>query len=137
MSSKILLKEVPIIIVMPFENKTGNDENNSISERISEEISSALTDSVTISVISYYSALYFQQQQYSISDIAKKVEIDYLVTGNLYQSEENFRLSIQLTESATEEQIWAKKIDFNREIKDINSLILSVVEIIQISVSQS
>jgi adenylate cyclase len=107
----------PSIAVLPFENMSGDAEQEYFSDGISEDIITELSRFHDLFVIARHSSFSFKNQAMDIADIGQKLGVQYLVEGSIRKSAGRVRITAQLIEVATGSHIWADRYD--RELKDI------------------
>ena len=66
------------------------------------------------------SSFAFKQQIKSIGEISKELEVDYIVEGSIRKSGERIRITAQLIEAASSNQIWGNRYD--AELADLFDL---------------
>lgn len=111
---------IPSIAVLPFENMSGDPEQEYFSDGITTSIivSLGLFDGLTVK--SQNSSFAFKDSGKSSEDIAETLKVTYLVEGSIRKSASNVRVSVQLIESASGNQVWGKHYD--AELEDILQL---------------
>jgi TolB-like protein/Tfp pilus assembly protein PilF len=112
--------EQPTILVMPFSNLSGDPEQEYFSDGITTSIILSLGLFHGISVKSQKSSFAFKRSPLSSTEIAGELQADYLVEGSIRKSATRVRVSVQLIESGSGNQIWGKQYD--KELEDILEL---------------
>ena len=108
----------PSILVMPFENQTGNSDNDFIGFGIKSNIISTLSINDSILVSSSSTGKYVQEKNYSDSEIKENYGIQYLLRGDVQGTEGAFRVTLQMTDLKKSEVVWSKLFDF-KELKEL------------------
>ena len=119
---------IPSIAVLPFENMSGDSEQEYFSDGISEDIITELSRFSDLHVIARHSSFVFKNQSIDIVDIGQKLGVQYVVEGSVRKSASRARITAQLIDVATGNHIWADRYD--RELEDIFSVQDDVVRII-------
>jgi adenylate cyclase len=107
----------PSIAVLPFSNLSGNPEQEFFSDGISEDIITALSRFHAIFVIARNSSFQYKGENVSIQKVGRELGVQYIVEGSVRRSGNRIRISAQLVEVETENQIWAERYD--RELQDV------------------
>jgi len=114
------LPEKPAIAVLPFDNMSGDPEQEYFSNGITEEIITKLSMSPGIAVIARNSTFFYKGKQIKIQQIAKELRARYVVEGSVRKAGNRVRITAQLIDATTERHLWAKTYD--HEFKDIFNL---------------
>lgn len=119
------------IAVLPFINDSSSDSTRYFINGIEVEILNNLQSIKSFErVISRTSTeQYIGSTMPSISEIAKKLGVNYIVQGSGQKYGKNFRLRVQLIRAGKENQIWAKS--YEQEIDDVNDIFNTQSEIAQ------
>ena len=138
--TKILPTDKPSILVMPFENQTGQSDNDFIGFGITSNIISNLSINDSILVSSSSTAKYVQEKNFSDEDIKVKYGIQYLLRGDVQGTEGAFRVTLQMTDLKKSEVVWSKLFDF-KELKELfpvqEKISLAILEQMRIKTSGS
>lgn len=118
----------PSIAVLPFDNMSGDAEQEYFSDGITEDIITELSRFHDLIVIARHSSFVFKGQALDIADIGNKLGVQYILEGSVRKSGARVRISAQLIEVATGKHLWADRYD--RELEDIFSVQDEVVRII-------
>ena len=107
----------PSIAVLPFNNMSGDVEQEYFSDGLTEDIITELSRFHDLFVIARHSSFAFKNQALDIADIGKNLGVQYLVEGSIRKSARRVRITAQLIEVATGNHVWADRYD--RELEDI------------------
>jgi len=97
------------IIVLPFENLSPDPEQEYFCDGMTEEIISDLSKVQTLKVISRSSAMTFKGTKKKVRDIAKDVNVQYVLEGSVRKAGNDLRITAQLIEAASDVHLWAEK----------------------------
>jgi adenylate cyclase len=111
------LPERPSIAVLPFENMSGDPEQEYFSDGITEDIITELSRFRSLFVIARNSSFAFRGQKADLSEIARKLGVQYLVEGSVRKAGSRVRVTAQLIEGTTGHHLWAERYD--RDLEDI------------------
>ena len=109
------------IAVLPFINDNPSDTNNPIINGINRDISGNLQSIKDLSVVSQYSVgKYRDPSKYNIREIAKDLNVNYLVTGSGQKYGTSLILRVELIDAINDRTLWSKPYQQEiHETKDI------------------
>ena len=107
----------PSIAVLPFTNMSGDAEQQYFSDGITEDIITELSRFRSLFVIARNSSFQFRNRVIDMKRIGRELGVQYLVEGSIRRSGERLRVTAQLVEADTGNQIWAERYD--RDAHDI------------------
>jgi TolB-like protein len=118
----------PIIVVLPFENLSGNADQQYFSDGIAGEITDRLARFRKFVVIGKHSSAAFRGAAPDFSAVHEKLKADFVVTGSVRRSEDRIRIALRLSDARSEEAIWAERYD--RPIAELFSLQDEISELV-------
>ncbi len=104
-------QERPSIAVLPFGNLSGEREQEYLADGITEDIITALTRFRWFFVIARNSSFAYKGRSLDAKQVAQELGVRYLLEGSVRKSGERIRISVQLVDAATANQIWAERYD--------------------------
>jgi len=114
------LPDKPSIAVLPFDNMSGDPEQEYISDGITEEIITALSKIPDLFVISRNSTFTYKGKPVKVKQVAEEFGVQYVLEGSVRTSEDRVRITAQLIDAIKGHHLWAERYD--RELKDIFAL---------------
>jgi TolB-like protein/Tfp pilus assembly protein PilF len=111
------LPDKPSIAVLPFDNMSGDPEQDYFSDGITEDIITELSRFPELFVIARNSAFVFKGKAVDIKDAAQKLGVRYLVEGSVRKAGNRVRITAQLIDASVGGHVWADRYD--RELEDI------------------
>jgi serine/threonine-protein kinase len=109
------------LAVLPLENLSGDPEQDYLADGIHEAL---ITDLAKLSglsrVIARSSVMRYRHPETSLSQIAKELGVDALVTGSVLRAGDRIQVTAHLIQASTENQLWADR--YEREFRDVLSL---------------
>ncbi|MFH0757462.1 MAG: hypothetical protein V2B15_09255 [Bacteroidota bacterium] len=105
------------IIVLPFKNLSDNPNNQYFADGITEDILNNLYWITSLRVSSRTSGEKFRESTLSAREIARKMNVKYVLEGSLRIYDEKLRLSVQLIDAHREDHLWSS--NFDRTMEDI------------------
>lgn len=97
------------IVVLPFLNLSKNNSQDYLAEGITDAINIELSKRDSVRVISRTSAMSYKDDNKLLSDIAKELDVDYLLEGSILSDADSVRIMVQLIKSfPREKHIWSR-----------------------------
>jgi TolB-like protein len=110
----------PSIAVLPFQNMSGDPEQEYFADGVTEDTLTALSRFRELLVISRGSSFAFKDKSLDIREIAKNLSVLYVLSGSIRRAGDRVRVIAQLTNAETGLQVWADRYD--RDLIDIFDL---------------
>jgi len=107
----------PSIAVLPFENMSGDPEQEYFSDGITEDIITELSRYPDFLVIARNSTFVYKHKQVDLREIARSLGVQSVLEGSVRRVGKNVRISAQLIDAATGAHLWAERYD--RTLEDI------------------
>ncbi len=101
----------PSIAVLPFANLSGEKEQEYLVDGITEDIITALTRFRWFFVIARNSSFAYKSRSLDAKQIAHELGVRYLLEGSVRKSNQSVRISAQLVDAESANQIWAERYD--------------------------
>jgi len=114
------LPEKPSIAVLPFDNLSGDPEQEYFSDGFTEHIITSLSKVPYIFVIARNSTFAYKGKAVKINQIAEELGVRYILEGSIQRSNDSLRITVQLIDAITGHHIWAENYD--RKLKGIFAL---------------
>ena len=114
------VSEKPSIAVLPFDNMSGDPEQEYFSDGMTEEIITKLSVNPMLMVIARNSTFFYKGKQFTIRQIGEELRARYVVEGSVRKAGNSVRITAQLIDVVTGGHLWAGNYD--RELKDVFSL---------------
>jgi len=103
----------PSVAVLPFQNMSGDPEQEYFSDGITEDIITALSKHRSLLVIARNSTFAFKGQGIDIRLVGTKLGADYIIEGGVRKMGERIRITAQLIETEGGRHLWAERYDRN------------------------
>jgi adenylate cyclase len=101
----------PSIAVLPFQNMSGDPEQEYFADGMVEEIITALARFKSLFVIARNSSFTYKGKAIDIKQVGNELGVRYVLEGSVRKSGGRVRITGQLIEAATGAHLWADKID--------------------------
>lgn len=125
------------IAVLPFKNESGDSSNVYFVNGLMESTLNNLQKMEALRVTSRTSVESYRNSDKSLPDIARELNVNYIIEGSGQKVGDQVLLHIQLIEAATDRPIWSEQ--YNREIGDIfalqNEIARNIADAIQAAVT--
>ena len=105
------------ICVLPFQNMSGDAEQEYFSDGISEDITTALSKVSALEVIARNTAFTFKGRSVNVCEVAKSLDVTHVLEGSVRKVGERVRITAQLIDGRTGGHLWADR--FDRDLTDI------------------
>ena len=122
------LPDKPSIAVLPFTNMSGDPEQEYFSDGITEDIITELSRFSSLFVIARNSSFTFKGEAVDVSEVGRKLGVQYVVEGSVRKAGNRVRITVQLIEAGSGSHLWAERYD--RELEDIFAVQDEVVRIV-------
>ena len=134
-----VLPERPSIAVLPFQNMSGDQEQEYFADGMVEDIITGLSRFKWLFVIARNSTFTYKGRPVDIRQVGRELGVRYVLEGSVRKAAGRVRITTQLVEAETGAHIWAERYD--RAIDDIfalqDEITLSTVAAIEPTVRQA
>jgi TolB-like protein/cytochrome c-type biogenesis protein CcmH/NrfG/predicted Ser/Thr protein kinase len=110
-------ERTPSIAVLPFENMSGDKENEYFSDGLAEEIINSLAQIPGLKVIARTSAFAFKGKHEDVRRIAEALGVTTVLEGSVRKAGSRLRVTAQLITAADGSHLWSERYD--RELTDV------------------
>jgi adenylate cyclase len=105
------------VCVLPFQNMSGDAEQEYFSDGISEDITTDLSKVSALEVIARNTAFTFKGQSVNVCEVARKLEVTHVLEGSVRKVGNQVRITAQLVDGHSGGHLWADR--FDRDLTDI------------------
>jgi len=135
----LALPEKPSIAVLPFENMSGDPEQEYFADGIVEDIITGLSRIKWLFVIARHSSFIYKGKAVDVRQVGRELGVRYVLEGGVRKAGNRLRITAQLVEAETGAHLWADKYDGALEdVFDLQDQITDrVVGIVEPNVRQS
>ena len=138
-SGTLALPDKPSIAVLPFQNISGDPEQEYFADGMVEDITTGLSRIKWLFVIARNSAFAYKGRTIDVKQIGRELGVHYLLEGSVRKSGDRVRITTQLIDAITGAHLWAEHYD--RKYEDVfvlqDDITLSVVGTIEPSLRQA
>ena len=107
----------PAIAVLPFDNMSGEAEQEFFADGITEDIITELSRFRGLFVISRNSSFKYKGRPVEVQKFARELGVQYVVEGSVRKAGKRVRITVQLIDAETDTHVWAERYD--RDLEDI------------------
>lgn len=115
------------IAVLPFDNLSTDEENSHFVDGMTEDIRNNLSEIDGLRVTSRVSSEKYRDSELNATDIAKELNVSYLLEGTVQKSENQVKIHAQLIDPETDDHLWS-----DTYIRDISRIFQVQSEIAQL-----
>jgi adenylate cyclase len=108
---KLSLSGKPTIAVLPFDNMSGDPDQNYFADGISEDITTELSRFSSINVVSRHSAFKYRGSGLDLSTVGQELGAQYLLEGSVRRGGNRIRINVQLIDLESGNHVWAERYD--------------------------
>ncbi len=123
-----VLADKPSIAVLPFDNLSGDPDQEYFADGITEDIITGLSRFRSLFVIARNSTFAYKCQSPDVREVARDLGVRYVLEGSVRRSGERVRITGQLIDAETGNHLWAERYD--RKLEDIFAVQDEVTEAI-------
>jgi adenylate cyclase len=109
------LPDKPSIAVLPFDNMSGDPEQEYFADGVVEALTAALSRIRAFFVIARNSAFVYKGQSKSVREIGHDLGVAYVLEGSVQRAGQRVRITVQLIATEDETHVWAEKYDGSLE----------------------
>jgi adenylate cyclase len=107
----LTLPDKPSIAVLPFQNMSGDPEQEYFVDGMVEEITTAIARLPWLFVIARNSAFSYKGKPVDVKQVAQELGVRYVLEGSMRKAGNRVRITGQLIDTATGAHIWADRFD--------------------------
>jgi adenylate cyclase len=111
------LPEKPSIAVLPFDNLSGDPEQEYFADGVTEDIIATISRIPDLFVVARNSTFTYKDKPVKVREVAEEMGVRHVLEGSVQRSGDRVRITAQLIDATTGNHAWAERYD--REVKDI------------------
>jgi adenylate cyclase len=111
------LPDKPSIAVLPFQNMSGDPEQEYFADGMVEDIITALSRFKSLFVIARNSSFTYKGKAVDVRTVARELGVQYVLEGSIRKASGRVRVTAQLIDALVGSHIWAERYD--RVLEDI------------------
>jgi TolB-like protein len=103
--------EKPSIAVLPFQNMSGDPEQEYFADGMVEEITTAIARCPGLFVIARNSSYAYKGKSIELRQVARELGVRYVLEGSVRKAGDRVRIAGQLIDSTTGAHVWTDRFD--------------------------
>jgi adenylate cyclase len=105
------LPDKPSIAVLPFQNMSGDPEQEYFADGIAEDIITALSRFKELFVIARNSSFTYKGRAVDVKQVGRELGVRYVLEGSVRKAANRVRITGQLVDTAAGAHLWAERFD--------------------------
>jgi adenylate cyclase len=132
------LPEKPSIAVLPFDNLSGDPQQDYLADGFSENITTALSYLPQMFVIARNSSFTYKGKPVKVQQVSEELGVRYILEGSVIKSGEKIRITAQLIDALTGGHIWSERYDrdFNDFLSLLDEITLAITVELQVELTE-
>jgi adenylate cyclase len=114
---RLELPSKPSIAVLPFQNMSGDPEQEFFADGMSEDIITALSRLPNLVVIARNSTFVYKGRAIDVRQVGRDLAVSHVLEGSIRKSGDRLRITVQLVDTRDGGHVWAERYD--RKLDDI------------------
>src|SRR6266498_1269948 len=111
------LPDKPSIAVLPFQNMSGDPEQEYFADGIVDDIITALTRMRWLFIIARNSSFTYKSRAVDVKQVGRELGVRYVLEGGVRKSANRVRITAQLIDATSSAHVWAERYD--RDVSDV------------------
>lgn len=107
----LTLPDKPSIAVLPFQNMSGDPEQEYFADGMVEDIITALSRFKALFVIARNSSFTYKGRAVDVKQVGRELGVRYVLEGSVRKAGNRVRITGQLIDAATGAHLWAERFD--------------------------
>ena len=108
---RLAVPERPSLVVLPFQNLSGDPEQEYFADGMVEDITTALSRIRWLFVIARNSAFTYKGRAVDVRQVGRELGVRYVLEGSVRKAGNRVRITGQLIEAETGRHVWADRFD--------------------------
>jgi adenylate cyclase len=105
------IPDKPSIAVLPFQNISGDPEQQYFADGMAEDITTALSRFKSLFVIARNSSFSYKGKAIDVKRVGRELGVRYVLEGSVRKAGSRLRIAAQLIDAASGAHIWAERFD--------------------------
>jgi TolB-like protein len=107
----LVLPDKPSIAVLPFQNMSGDPDQEYFADGIVEDIIIALSRFKALFVIARHSSFTYKSRSVDVDQVGRELGVRYVLEGSVRKAANRLRITGQLLDTATGGHLWADRFE--------------------------
>src|SRR3954451_20348010 len=110
-TAPLALPDKPSIAVLPFQNISGDPEQEYFADGMVEEIITALSRIRWLFVIARHSSFTYKRQAVDMKRVGRELGVRYVLEGSVRKGGNRVRITTQMIDAVSDTHLWADRFD--------------------------
>ncbi|MHC4587498.1 MAG: protein kinase domain-containing protein, partial [Planctomycetota bacterium] len=115
-----IAETIEAIVVLPFDNLSGDPEQEYFVDGMTDELSAELSKIRALTIKGQHSAALYKGTNKQTPDIARELDVDAVITGSVFKAANSVRITARLIHGLTEENLWSDS--YKGDLSDVLTL---------------
>src|SRR5438876_8600152 len=111
LSASAIIRDKPSIAVLPFQNMSGDPDQEYFADGMVDEIITALSRFRSLFVIARNSSFTYKGKAVDIKQVGRELGVRYVLEGSVRKATNKVRITAQLIDTSTGAHLWADRFD--------------------------
>ncbi|MGH8596793.1 MAG: adenylate/guanylate cyclase domain-containing protein, partial [Gammaproteobacteria bacterium] len=108
---QLALPDKPSIAVLPFDNMSGDPEQEFFADGVTEAITATLSRIRFFFVIARNSAFVYKGKALDVQRVGRDLGVRYVLEGSVQKAGNRLRITVQLIDASSQAHVWADRVD--------------------------
>lgn len=101
------------LAILPFKNRSNDPGQGVFVDGLTDDLITDLSRVKELQMIPRHSSFQFEDSKLSAQDIARQLDVRYLVLGSVRQNIEDIQVNVQLVDAQSNREVWSTRYDDN------------------------
>jgi adenylate cyclase len=127
------LPDKPSIAVLPFQNMSGDPEQEYFADGVVEDITAVLSRAGWLFVIARTSSFAYKGKSPDVRAVGRELGVRYVLEGSVRKAANRVRITGQLVDATSGAHVWAERYD--RDLADVFAVQAEIAEAVSAAIS--
>ena len=99
------------VAILPFRNSSNDPGQAIFADGLTDDLITDLAKVKELQVVPRHSSFQFKDNQLPPTEVARQLNVRYLVLGSVRQNFEDIRVNVQLLDATSGQEVWANRFD--------------------------
>ena len=129
----LALPDKPSIAVLPFQNMSGDPEQEYFADGVVEDITAALSRAGWLFVIARNSSFAYKGKSPDVRAVGRELGVRFVLEGSVRKAANRVRIAGQLVDATSGAHVWAERYD--RDLADVFAVQAEIAEAVAAAIS--
>ena len=108
---KSFMPNASSLAILPFKNRSNDPGQGVFVDGLTDDLITDLSEVKGLQVIPRHSSFQFKDTRIALPDVARQLNVRYLVQGSVRQNLAEIRVNVQLIDAQNNQEVWAMRLD--------------------------